>query len=348
MMLGGCIPGGTVGSDGAGTLGPQPQVRGVFQASQQAAGEQLLLPLLWGPAMAEGSLSSSAAAVTGAWTADGALAAQTLEKFGGLIGRFVRFAAAHGVTSLAAVDRGLVTKFVAAKGRTRQGAVSQAAMTTMRNRRAALRAFYRTARRLRLTFDDPTADIDVPARTSSTCRPLTDDDAALVRLFAERATPTRHAAAVALLLAGTHTSEAAHVTTADLDIATGDVTVHSSCRYRQRNLPLDPWAVRVLAERAAHLTAGQYTHNPVVLCAAANGSPASRQASVCATVREILTRAGLSTEPGVRPSSLTGYAGRRVFEQTGHVEDAAPLLGSLSLDTTAALIGHRWQPGKPD
>jgi hypothetical protein len=44
--------------------------------------------------------------------------------------------------------------------------------------------------------------------------------------------------------------------------------------------------------------------------------------------------------------SLTGYAGRQVFEQTGRVEDAARLLGSISLDTTAALIGHQWQPRK--
>jgi hypothetical protein len=41
-----------------------------------------------------------------------------------------------------------------------------------------------------------------------------------------------------------------------------------------------------------------------------------------------------------------GHAGRRVFEQTGRVEDAAGLLGSTSLDATAALIGHRWQPRK--
>ncbi|MGV0495088.1 hypothetical protein ABVK27_28535, partial [Mycobacterium kansasii] len=88
---------------------------------------QLLLPLGWGPAMADDSLSAAVAAVTGAWIDDGVLAAQTLDKFGLLIRRFARYAAAHDVTTLADVDPGLVAKFVAAKGRTRHGIVSQAA-----------------------------------------------------------------------------------------------------------------------------------------------------------------------------------------------------------------------------
>jgi site-specific recombinase XerD len=320
----------------------------VLQGGQRSVGEQLGLPLLWGPAMAEGSLSSAVAAVTGAWSADGVLAARTFEKFGGLIGRFAAFAAAHDVTSLAAVDPGLVTTFVAAKGRTRHGAVSQAAVTTMRNRRAALRAFYRTARRLRLTLDDPTTDIDVPARESSVRRPLTDDEAALVRLFSERATPTRHAATVALLLAGAHTSELGHISAADLNAPTSTVWVHGSGKHRPRTLALNVWSVRVLAERAAHLTRRLPGGPAPVLCTAVSGNPASPQASVCATVREILTRAGLSGDPGVRPASLTAYAARREFDRTGRIQDAAHLIGSPSLDTTAALIGWAWQnPDSP-
>ena len=80
-------------------------------------GEQLLLPLGWGPAMADGSLSAAVAAVTGAWIADGVLATQTLDKFGLLARRFARFAAAHDVTTLAGVDQVLVAKFVAEIGR---------------------------------------------------------------------------------------------------------------------------------------------------------------------------------------------------------------------------------------
>ncbi|WP_346411133.1 site-specific integrase [Mycolicibacterium cosmeticum] len=307
-------------------------------------GVQLLLPLQWGPAMADGSLAAAVEAVTGAWIADGMLAAQTLDKFGLLIRRFTRFAAAHDVTTLAAVDRALVAKFVAARGRTRHGVVSEAAVATMHNRRAALRAFFRTARRLQLTLDDPTADIEVPARLSSAQRPLSDDEAALVRLFSEHATPTRHAATAALLLAGAHTSELGHITAADLDPQACTVWAHGSSKHRPRTLTLDRWSMRVLTERAAHLSHPLPGSTPSpVLCTGAAGSAAHKQARVCVTVREILTRGGLSDDTGVRPASLTAYAARREFDRTGRVEDAAHLIGSPSLDTTASLIGYHWQ-----
>jgi hypothetical protein len=71
-----------------------------------------------------------------------------------------------------------------------------------------------------------------------------------------------------------------------------------------------------------------------------------KQARGCVTVREILTRAGLSGDAGVRPASLTAYAARREFDRTNRIEDAARLIGSPSLDTTAGLIGYTWQdPG---
>ncbi|WP_084270551.1 site-specific integrase [Mycobacterium avium] len=297
--------------------------------------------------MADGSLATAVDAVTGAWIADGVLAAQTLDKFELLTRRFARFAAAHDIITLAAVDRPLLTKFVAAKGRTRHGVVSEAAVATMHNRRAALRAFFRTARRLGLTLDDPTIDIDVPARASTAQRPLSEDEAALVRLFSERATPTRHAATAALLLAGAHTSELGHVTAADLDPQNPVVWVHGSSKHRARTLTLDRWSMRVLTERATHLTRPLPSPTPSpVLCTGAAGSDAHKQARVCVTVREIFTRAGLSDNPGVRPASLTAYAACRAFDRTGRIEDAARLIGSASLDTTAALIGYNWHdPG---
>ncbi|WP_242657596.1 integrase [Mycobacterium intracellulare] len=308
-----------------------------------SAAEQLLLPLGWGPAMADGSLSAAVAAVTGAWIADGVLATQTLDKFGLLTRRFARFAAAHDVTTLAGVDRALVARFVAAKGRTRHGVVSEAAVATMHNRRAALRAFYRTARRLRLTLDDPTTDIDVPGRESSARRPLTDDEAALVRLFSEHATPTRHAATAALLLAGAHTAELGHISADDFDHDAATVWAHGSSKHRPRTLRLDTWSARVLAERTAYLTDPlPVGGHPPVLCTGAHGSNAHKQARVCVAVRDILTRAGLSDDNGIRPASLTACAARSEFDRTGRIEDAARLIGSSSLDTTTALIGYHW------
>jgi integrase/recombinase XerC len=304
---------------------------------------QLTLMLPWTPAMTEGSLVTAVDTVVAAWTVDGAMSPQTLDKFALLARRFTRFATAYNVTTLAGVDADLVTKFVAAKGRSRHGAVAPAAVATMHNRRSALRAFFRTARRLGLTLDDPTADIDLPDREATTVRPLHDEEAAIVRLFAEHATPTRHAATAALLLAGAHTSELGHIRIADIDTAAHIAWAHGSTKHRPRQLHLDTWAQRVVSQRIRYLTERGATPDTVV-CTGAEGSDAQRQARVCVTVRDVLTRAGLSTTPGIKPSSLTAHAARCAFDETGRVEDAARVTGSRSLDGTAALIGYQWRP----
>ncbi len=302
---------------------------------------QLELPLPWEPAMAENSVATSVDLVVSDWALDGAMSAQTLDKFALLAHRFVRFAAAHEVTTLAAVDQVLVAKFVAAKGRSRHGAVGPAAVATMHNRRAALRAYFRTARRLGLVLHDPTLDIEVPDREATATRPLHDEEAALVRLFSEHATPTRHAATTALLLAGAHTSELGHIRISDIDTDASTVWVHGSTKHRARTLALDTWARRVVDQRIAYLTA-HGAAGEAILCTGSDGSDAQRQARVCVTVRDVLTRAGLTGTAGIKPSSLTAYAARRVFEDTGRIESAAKLIGSGSLDSTAALIGYQW------
>ncbi|WP_308161519.1 tyrosine-type recombinase/integrase [Mycolicibacterium goodii] len=302
---------------------------------------QLTLRLPWEPAMAEGSLPAAVDTVVAAWAVDATMSEQTLDKFALLTRRFARFAAAHDITTLDAADADLVTKFVAAKGRTRHGVVGPAAVATMHNRRAALRAFFRTSRRLGLTLDDPTTDIAVPDREASTLRPLHDDEAALVRLFSEHATPTRHAATTALLLAGAHTSELGYIRISDIDTTVHTARAHGSTKHRARHLPLDTWARRVIYQRIAHLTQ-QRASAETIICTGSDGSDAQRQARVCVTVRDVLTRAGLTGTAGIKPSSLTAHAARRVFNDTGRIEAAAQLTGSSSLDSTATLIGYRW------
>jgi hypothetical protein len=70
---------------------------------------------------------------------------------------------------------------------------------------------------------------------------------------------------------------------------------------------------------------------------------ATGQISSCIAVREVLIRAGLGKEPGVRPASIAGWAGRRVLAETGRIDEVARRLGMASLDRTSRFIGWSWQ-----
>jgi hypothetical protein len=73
-----------------------------------------------------------------------------------------------------------------------------------------------------------------------------------------------------------------------------------------------------------------------------SGSAHSKQASACMVVGEVLVRAGLAGEPDVRPLSVTAWAGRRILEETGRIEQVARRLGMRSLDRAARLICFEW------
>jgi integrase len=295
-----------------------------------------------------GSLDSAVNAVVAAWTAKGAMSPRTLDKFAQQARRFTRFAAARDVTTLSGTDSELVAKFVGGESLSgRRGAVPTAPSAgTVRNRRAAVRAFFRTAQELGLSLNDPTVEIAVVGRedaSAPTVRPLDDDEAALMQRFSRHDTPTRHAATVALLLAGAHTSEVGRIRIRDVDTAAHSVWAPGSSRHRSRRLFLDTWARRVVYERIEHLTERGATANDSV-CTRAGGSDVKLQARVCGTVREIFDRAGLAETPDVAPSSLTAYAGRRKFDETGRIEEAARVTGFDSLDGTAEFIGYQWRP----
>ena len=75
---------------------------------------------------------------------------------------------------------------------------------------------------------------------------------------------------------------------------------------------------------------------------AGRGDPVSAQASSCTAIARVLTLAGLGAEPDVRPLSVVAWAGQRVLENTGRIEEVALSLGVRSLDRAAGLIGWDW------
>jgi integrase/recombinase XerC len=319
--------------------------------------QQLALPLyrVWWPLMgAEVSLAAAVIQVTGVWeqaAQNGEMSAQSAAKFAALLERFARYAAAQGVTMLDQADGALVTAFIQARGRSRRGEVATAAVATRRLRRSVLRAFFRVGRHLLLTGADPTLDLVLPERPDRRFRPLDGDEAGLCRHFAQLTEDaTRHAAVLALALAGIHSGEIGNLALGHLDAPGSRVWTDGSTRTQPRWCLLDPWGVRALERRAEQVQARRpHTDDPdtLPLLGIGGGSAAQRQARVCVPLREVLDRAGLGDDPTLRPSSITAHAGWLAFQASGRIEDAARMLGMRSLDRAAELVGYDWQAGAP-
>ncbi|MEL5959470.1 hypothetical protein AADR41_32755 [Streptomyces sp. CLV115] len=275
---------------------------------------------------------------------------QTLDKFTLLLnGRFARYARLNGAVLLEDVTAGLVEDFVTARGRSRHGHVSDAAVATMYLRRSVLRSAYRGLRELGLSDQDPARDIVLPPRTDGEVRPLSEGEVVDLRHQASFvARPSRHGAAAALALSGGHSGEIGHIRVRDLDAQGRRVWMHGSTKTDPRWCLLDDWALVTLQGRAEFVTARQ-VHAPSApwarLAVSDHDAPdCNLQARACVALRDLLVRIGLGGEADVKPSSVTAWAGVEVFERTGRIEQAARRLGLRSLDRAATVIGHTWRP----
>ena len=139
----------------------------------------------------------------------------------------------------------------------------------------------------------------------------------------------------ALAEAGVRTGELAQVTVGDVDVDGPGLEVAGCRSAMPRRVELTEWGVPQVGRRLARLRGGP--SQPLVY--EGEGSDKSKQASSCIAISVTLARAGLGDDPRVRPVSVVAWAGRRVYDQTGRVEDAMVYLGMRSLDRTARLIG---------
>ena len=245
--------------------------------------------------------------------------------------RFVRYAAAHGITHAAQVTPELVAAFAAAPGRDRP----PPAVATMHQRRSVIRLAFRLYHRADPTVADPTYDLALPPRSTLTVRPLTDDELDVLRAVSlSTLIETRQPAIVALAEAGAITTEIATVTTDDIDLDEATVSLPGARHATPRVVPLTEWGAVQLARRSRDST-GPLTYR-------GGGTGNSPQASVSVALRRMFTTAGFAHETDLRLGSVRAWAGRRAFNETGRIEDAARVLGSRSLDTAARLIGWEW------
>ena len=215
-------------------------------------------------------------------------------------------------------------------------------ISTSHLRRSAVRLLFRALRQASVVEHDPTLDLVLPARSSLSARPLTDDEVALGRSFTSKALgETRQPAAWALAEATARTSELSAIRIRDVDIDGRRVWIAGSTKTDPRWGQLTDWGVETLARRLAILEGPPDA--PLVYDG--DGTGESRQASACTAISETLRRAGLAGEPDVRPVSVAAWAGALVLKQTGQIEAVARALGMRSLDRAARLIGWDWTTG---
>jgi integrase/recombinase XerC len=237
---------------------------------------------------------------------------------------------ASRIDDLREVTTEVAADFVGARLETGQ----RPTLATQYNRRAALRMLYASARRLGLADSDPTLDLALPPVDSTAARPLTDDEVERCRDVAQWST-SQVAAAWALAEATARGVEIALVSARDIDLENHTVELPGGARTQPRRGALTSWGVAALGRRLKASTAGQAV-------AFAGSSRAAGQASTCRAISSVLVRAGLAGQPGVRPASVAGWAGRRVFDETASIEAAARAMGVRRLDRAARLIGLDW------
>lgn len=294
-------------------------------------------------AMSDTALSTAIRAIVATWherAAAGDMSPQTVDKFTLLMSRFDRYADAWGAVTCADVTPGLVRDFAVAYGRDRRGAEAPPSVATQHQRRSVIRLWARDAIAAGYLLADPTLHLDLPPRSRSLTRPVTDDEVALIEYQSESwSTPTRHAATVALALSGAHTGEIASICPGD--VRDGMVAAPGTVRVQARTLSIaSPWCRRVLADRV-DLVGGAGGGRTLV--STGKGTDAQQRARVCTTLRDVIIRAGLDTDAAIKPASLTAHPARTLFDRTGRIQDAARLLGLTSLDAAASAIDWDWQ-----
>lgn len=269
-------------------------------------------------------------------TASGTLAGLSLARFFALWERFERFLAAVGIALVSELSPELAVAFINARTTTGH----QPSDATRHLRRAALRLLFRTWREFRLLVDEPTLDLELPARATFVWRPLSDAEVEACR-WASLATliATRQPAVWALAEAGVWPVEIPMITPSDIDISRSTVVAPGGPKVDGRTVQLTAWGATQLRRR----TAGCPPHSRLVV--GDDVGEASAAASVTAVLSGVMRRAG-AVGPDVALRSITGWAGRQVLTTSGSIEATASALGLRNLDRTSELVGHDWWVGR--
>ena len=229
------------------------------------------------------------------------------------------------------------------------GEPTDPAVPTARNRQWMLGIGYELAAALGAQVNPRTAigaKIQRPKRGASdapvSTRPLTEQELRRACAYADsRFEPTKQTMMFALSLAGGSATDLSRARAKDVDLNKGTVRFAGS---GARLCALPAWSADVVAR---YLDANPATAPDDLLCVTANPAPQRAAEIVSTQLWKMLNDAGFGHEPGIAGRSLRLTAARRALERDG-IEAAARLLGSPSLDNTAAALDYQWRQHSPD
>ncbi|MFY0409024.1 tyrosine-type recombinase/integrase [Solicola sp. PLA-1-18] len=280
------------------------------------------------------------------WVAGGEFTEQTLDRCGETITRFARRLAAQNVTDPAQITLAHCRGFVAAttaKGRPPE-------LTTQHARRTSLRMMFRSLRELGYDVTDPTLDLQLPARTGTTARPLTDAEITLgrtsARLGEAGGVSLQRAVCWALAEATAVSSEISAIRVGDVDDPHSPrwVQLPGTRRHDPRLGELSEWGRTIVARQLATLDERRSTPDTLLTYRGkATPGEAKAQAAVCNAVAAILDLAGLAAEADVRPASVRNWAGRHLLDAGMPIDQVARRLGARTLDSAAADVALEWR-----
>ena len=254
--------------------------------------------------------------------------------------RLFRYLQAMGAERWEDVTCELVTRWFWAARPDRAGRLAEVSASTAGKRQLYARVCFEELERLGAPIN-PSAligpRIERPAAQVS-ARPLADSEAARARRHADTPLVTsRRPLLLAAAFGGGTATEIAALRLRDLDLAAGTVTFSG---HASRTNPLDGWSIAAFQRWLHNQPEAPDADAP--LCVTSGMDLFRGAQSVSVRLGDVLREAGLMGRPGVTARSFRLTTARAVLDRAG-IEAAARFLGAVSLDTTAAALGHSWR-----
>ena len=264
---------------------------------------------------------------------------RTAEKVVSEADRLFRYLAARGVSVWSDVTSELLDDWFWAARPDRWGRLRLPSESTAKNRQWIAGAVLRVAAELGAPVDVGALVANrIPRRArQKPTRPLTDEEARLVEVFAVSGfIASARPLLVVFAFAGGNAAEIAAVRVGDVSLQDATISFRGTAA---RTNPLGGWGALTVARFFRHNPPSDET---ALLCVSGRTDELRAAHSVTVRLGEVLRDAGISGREGVSARSIRLTTARRVLEAEG-VEAAARFLGSVSLDTAADALGHDWR-----